>query len=371
MGLSTKKTKSTTNQNTTANVTPTNLPGIDTQVSGLAGRIGDTFKTLDPMSLVPNADPLQTQAGQGAANLTTNPGYGQASDILRGVAGAGPQSVHSASLLDNLQNYMSPYTKDVVDTSLADYDQGAGYTRAQNQLSLAGDTTFGGSGGAIQTSLSNDNIDRGRGALSAQLRDQAFNTGAGLSAQDAGFRQQASLANASLAEQALARQGAAAGGLADVAGAQGTDQRANIDAQSRMGDILRQIAAAKGLAPVTGLGLESSLLNGLPLDLFKGSNATGSLSGTSTTKESGASLSDWVSQLGALATAAAVASDIRLKRDIVKLYERPDGLGVYLFRYLWSPIRYVGVMAQEVLKVKPEAVVTMPNGFLAVQYGKL
>ena len=68
---------------------------------------------------------------------------------------------------------------------------------------------------------------------------------------------------------------------------------------------------------------------------------------------------------------AAMLSDVRLKRDVQKVGERPDGLGVYLFRYLWSPIWYVGALAQEVLRVKPEAVVTTPEGWLAVRYGWL
>jgi len=64
-------------------------------------------------------------------------------------------------------------------------------------------------------------------------------------------------------------------------------------------------------------------------------------------------------------------SDERLKRDVKKVGARPDGLGVYLFRYLWDQAVHLGVMAQEVLWVKPEAVVRDASGFLAVDYGKL
>lgn len=68
---------------------------------------------------------------------------------------------------------------------------------------------------------------------------------------------------------------------------------------------------------------------------------------------------------------AALLSDVRLKRDIVKVDQRPDGLGVYEFRYAWAPQRFRGVMAQEVLHVKPEAVYLHPDGFLMVDYGQL
>lgn len=75
--------------------------------------------------------------------------------------------------------------------------------------------------------------------------------------------------------------------------------------------------------------------------------------------------------LAQLGSAAIMASDRRLKRDVVRVGTRRDGLGVYLYRYLWSPVVHLGVMAQEVLRVRPAAVVAMPSGFLAVDYGAL
>jgi hypothetical protein len=282
-----KKSRSTTNQNTTATMTPTNPQWVTDSVQGLGGKITDTFKNLDPYSLVPGADPLQTQAASSAAGLTASPAYGQASDILGRVANAGPSTVQAGDIQSGISGFMNPYLKDVVDTSLADYNQGAGYTRAENKLALAGDTTFGGSGGAIQTMLSNDAIDRGRGTLAAGLRSGAYDRAASLAAQQAGMNQQASLASGQFNEQALSRQGDAATGMANIAGAQGADTRANIGTQADIGAILRQIEAARRGAPVTALGAESSLIGGLPLDLFRGSNATGSLAGKTKTSQSG------------------------------------------------------------------------------------
>jgi hypothetical protein len=282
-----KKSKQTTNQNTTATMTPTNPQWVTDSVQGLGGRITDTFKGLDPYSLVPGADPLQTQAATSAAGLTTSPNYGRATDILGRVAGAGPSTVQAGDIQGGIAGFMNPYMKDVVDTSLADYNQGAGYTRAENKLALAGDTTFGGSGGAIQTMLSNDALDRGRGTLAAGLRSGAYDRAASLAAQQANMNQQASLASGQFNEQALSRQGDAATGMASIAGAQGADSRANIGTQADIGAILRQIAAARAGAPIGALGAESGLIGGLPLDMFRGSNATGSLSGTTKTTQSG------------------------------------------------------------------------------------
>jgi hypothetical protein len=203
------------------------------------------------------------------------------------VAGAGPSTVQAGDIQGGIAGFMNPYLRDVVDTSLADYNQGAGYTRAENKLALAGDTTFGGSGGAIQTMLSNDALDRGRGTLAAGLRSGAYDRAASLAAQQANMNQQASLASGQFNEQALSRQGDAATGIASIAGAQGADTRANIGTQADMGAILRQIAAARAGAPIAALGAESGLIGGLPLDMFRGSNATGSLSGTTNTTQSG------------------------------------------------------------------------------------
>ena len=47
-----------------------------------------------------------------------------------------------------------------------------------------------------------------------------------------------------------------------------------------------------------------------------------------------------------------------------------NGLPLYLFRYKAGGGVQVGVMAQDVLKVNPDAVVTMPSGFYAVDYEK-
>jgi Chaperone of endosialidase len=64
-------------------------------------------------------------------------------------------------------------------------------------------------------------------------------------------------------------------------------------------------------------------------------------------------------------------SDRRLKTGVVRLGTHPKGFGLYRFRYLWSKDEYVGVMAQEVRNVMPEAVVCGEDGFLRVDYGKI
>jgi hypothetical protein len=64
-------------------------------------------------------------------------------------------------------------------------------------------------------------------------------------------------------------------------------------------------------------------------------------------------------------------SDIRLKHDIFYLGRLDDGLGFYRFSYNGSGTAYVGVMAQDVQSVMPQAVFAGRDGYLRVNYQKL
>ena len=64
-------------------------------------------------------------------------------------------------------------------------------------------------------------------------------------------------------------------------------------------------------------------------------------------------------------------SDMRLKHDIVLLGPLDDGLGYYRFVYNGGHTAYVGVMAQEVQTVMPEAVTRGVDGYMRVSYDRL
>jgi hypothetical protein len=61
-------------------------------------------------------------------------------------------------------------------------------------------------------------------------------------------------------------------------------------------------------------------------------------------------------------------SDVRAKTDIQKVGELDDGQNVYSYRYKGDPTPEIGLMAQEVEKVRPEAVSTGPDGLKRVDY---
>lgn len=65
------------------------------------------------------------------------------------------------------------------------------------------------------------------------------------------------------------------------------------------------------------------------------------------------------------------SSDARLKRDIITLGHLENGMTVYRFRYQGSDQVYVGLMAQEVQMVRPDAVVRGDDGYLLVDYNRL
>jgi hypothetical protein len=64
-------------------------------------------------------------------------------------------------------------------------------------------------------------------------------------------------------------------------------------------------------------------------------------------------------------------SDVALKHDIVLLGRLANGLGIYRFAYNGAQRLYVGVLAQEVRDVIPQAVTRGADGYLRVDYRKV
>jgi len=83
--------------------------------------------------------------------------------------------------------------------------------------------------------------------------------------------------------------------------------------------------------------------------------------------------------LGGTLGAAAIMSDIRTKENIIAIGTLPNGLPFYQFEYkpefrddpFAGHGKHIGVMAQEVEEIMPEAVITRPDGYKMVDYAKL
>lgn len=71
------------------------------------------------------------------------------------------------------------------------------------------------------------------------------------------------------------------------------------------------------------------------------------------------------------AAKAYAASDVRVKRDIEQLGTLPSGLPYYSFKYVWSDLPHIGVMAHEAEAIFPRAVARNEHGFASVDYSQI
>lgn len=395
MGVSSKSSSSTTNTNNTSTSTP-NVPtwGVDA-LQGLNGQIEGIANT-DPSTFVAPASTLQNQAFTGATDLTGGwqPTNAMATGLAEGTADTAAPTTSAATAYGGIANYLNPETDAVVNTTLANFDKQAGQTTAQQEAAGALNGAFGGSRFGLQQGETAADLDAQRAQTEAQLRSSAYTDAESQAQQDANRQQTASDTNAQLSDDALNRNTTIANLLNTTANSANANNIADLTTQEGLGDDQRSITQAGATAPISLAQTVAQLLGQNQLPLLTGQTVNSS--GTSNTNTT--STPSTISQIGqgiggavdlaslfvdpleaasALGSSAASGglgafmSDCRLKRDIERVGTRPDGLGIYLFRYLWSPILYLGVMAQEVLKAKPEAVIQTPSGYLAVDYGAL
>lgn len=72
-----------------------------------------------------------------------------------------------------------------------------------------------------------------------------------------------------------------------------------------------------------------------------------------------------------LLAAGIAGSDRRLKREVIRLGEMSSGIPIYSFKYIGHDETHVGVMADEVLPIIPEAVVEDDLGIKYVDYERI
>jgi hypothetical protein len=327
-----KKTKTSSTETSRTVTTPIRPDWVDAQARGLNEALTDLGRRDPAASVAPVSD-LERRASEGAAGLGVGAGWGAGGTDWAGwgrntagppgatLAGRG-EVPQAASVLDNLSAYMTPFRDQVLNAAMDDYDAEAGRRRAAQDLDLAGQGAFGGSGAALTRSLTEGELARGRNSRLAGLLDQMFTQGSGLASGDADRRQQASTAAAQLAqardlERARLSQAAEAGRMQDaLARAQlgqegelarsrlGLDEaasrRADAETQARIGAQARAVEQARLSAPEQALARRIEMFSGLPLGLFQGSetNSQGQRTGTETT--SGGTLGEIASLVNSL-----------------------------------------------------------------------
>lgn len=125
------------------------------------------------------------------------------------------------------------------------------------------------------------------------------------------------------------------------------------------------IAPLLGLAGATTLGQDSSSRYAGGVAGLVG-NSVGQ---TQTTAPSTASS---VAQgVGTALQIASLFSDRRLKRGIRRIGSWADGLGLYVWRYVWGGPPAIGVMADEVARLRPWALGPVIGGYATVDYPAL
>ena len=203
---------------------------------------------------VAGLDPLQQQAASLAGGLGSFLPFLQTAATEAGKAGQfmGPQAY---------QQFMSPFQKDVIDTTLTEFDRQAakGITNIADQAIRSGG--FGGGREGVQRAEYMASSDRNRAALQAQLLGQAF--GQAQQAASTAFGQQQNLAQqqqnlAQLAPQLFGQQIA---GLSTLGAQNQAQQQAQLTAQQQLAQ--QQLNQPLQAAQQYGSGV-TSLIAGYP-----------------------------------------------------------------------------------------------------------
>jgi hypothetical protein len=160
-------------------------------------------------------------------------------------------------------------------------------------------------------------------------------------------------------------QGAAAAQFQNQARTQGSQERAYAQQLP-----INELSALLGLGQVsTPQGIQYSPLQVGQTDAL-GSYALNAQQQNAAYQAKMANFGSLLGGLSTLGSAAITKSDRRLKRDIRQIGFW-NSIPLYYYRYVWDNVLRIGVMAQDVLKVKPEAVILEPDGYYAVDYGML
>jgi len=247
--------------------------------------------------------------------------------------------------------YMNPYVQATLNPTLQNLETA---NQQQHQATGAAATlagAYGGTGQGVQDALTNYFTNQNVANASGQAYSNAYNS--------AIQQQQNSLADL----LGAAGQQTSAGNLLAGLGAQeqnvaqtGIQNAINLNQQNQM-------------MPLAQGATLASILSGIPKDTWGNSQTFGQTSQPNNVLYG--LLGSLLGNSGlAGGSTGLLSSDVRLKTDIAPVGKLYDGQNVYAFRYKGDRTPRIGLMAQEVQKTRPDAVVTMPSGMKAVDYGK-
>lgn len=352
--------------------------GISQQLNDLASQGIDYVGQAVGQPAIPTGlDPLQTSVGRtnfsGAADPTT---LGiQGSYDFSNVA-AMPNTGDFNQARDEVTNaYMQrlqPYI---------DRDRAAMQTKLANQGITMGSEAYGADNDSfnrgvndqrIAALLSGDQEAQRLFANAMQVRGQGVNEaisqgnfGNQAQAQEYGQNQQ-NLQNANQAAQANYAQGLSSAQFANQARAQAI-QEADYARNAPLNTL--NALRTGNQATIPTFGNVTAGANIAPAPVYQAAtdqyNAAMQQYQAQQARNSG-----FLGGLASLGSAGIMASDRRLKKNIVAIGKRLDGLMLYAWDYIWGEPS-VGVMADEVALKRPEALGPTVHGFATVNYGVL
>lgn len=318
----------------------------------------------------------------------------------------------------NLGQYMSPYTQQVIEAGQADIERQRQLASENLAAQAQRAGAFGGSRQAVQEGVLAGEALRQAGALSAQQRQQAFESalqsgrfdiGTGMQAQQlnqqaaeaaaareqaarsgnmaaanqfamqqAQFEQAANLANQQAALSAAGVQATGAAGLGSIAGQQLQSQLAGLGAQMQAGEAARGLEQARldvpyqdymaaMQYPLTQFGVLSGAGQAFPAGIGTTTQRTGGLGPVLGAVGSAGQ------GLGAMGMTLPF-SDVRLKENIQKVGSRN---GVDLYTWEWNEkaksmgaesMPATGVIAQEIEADYPQHIYVGNDGYRRVNY---
>ena len=237
---------------------------------------------------------------------------------------------------------MSPFTQAVVDPTIQALQQQQGQQLAQQQAQAIKSGAFGGDRAGLQRAALQSQQGLATAQAIAPLYQQGFQQAQGVAQQQQGVQLGAQQAN----RQAFQQAGQQLAGLGT-----GAQQAALQGAQAQIGaGTLQQQTQQAGLTAQYQQFLQQQ---GYPFQVAQFlagiAEGTGALSGSTTTTQT--------------------SSDRRLKEDIKEIGQTNDGLPIYSYKYKGEDRTQIGLMAQDVEQVKPEAV-GLAGGYKTVDYDK-
>ena len=215
----------------------TYLTDLQKAIGGL--KAADLSKILGPQ-FIAGLDPLQQQAISKASGLGAYEPY-----LKKAEGFSGPNAY---------KQFMSPYQKDVIDTTLAEFDVQAAKGVPGLAASAISAGAFGGGREGVQKAVYGGESDRNRASLQANLLQQGFGQAQQLAGQ--AFGQQMNLAQTApaLASQQIA-------GLTTLGGLSQAQNQAQLSAQQQL--LSQQLYQPLTTAQQYGSGI-MGLISGYP-----------------------------------------------------------------------------------------------------------